>query len=191
MRSFLVYLAGPITGLTYGAATDWRGRAALELADLSGGRIETLSPMRHKEYLAATGKAGDTPLADSYEDTILSSQRGIFYRDRFDCQRADLVLVNMLGSERVSIGTVMEIAWANANNIPIVLAMAAGNVHEHSMLREACGFRTASFDEALLTTFKILMPDDWRKMARDADPLFDEGGTENLARLKRVTGLAA
>jgi nucleoside 2-deoxyribosyltransferase len=169
MKSFLVYLAGPITGLSYGAATNWRQRATVELAGLSGGRIETLSPMRHKEYLAPADKTADlTKIADSYEGSILSSQRGIFYRDKLDCTRADLVLVNLLGAERVSIGTVMEIAWANGRDIPLVLVMPMGSVHEHSMLREACGFRTPSFDEALLTTFKILMPDDWRAMSAQA-----------------------
>lgn len=160
MKSFLVYLAGPITGLSFTGATDWRRTAAIELGRRSIGRIETLSPMRHKDYLA-----GVTSIADSYEGSVLSSQRGIFYRDKLDCSRSDLVIVNMIGAERVSIGTVMEIAWANARDIPIVLAMEDGNLHEHSMLREACGFRVGSVDEAIDVATRILLPDDWRSMA--------------------------
>lgn len=161
MKSFLVYLAGPITGLSYEGSTDWRAHAYQALNRMSYGRIETLSPMRHKEYLRGTG-----PILDTYENTVLSSQRGIFYRDKLDCTRADLVLVNMLGATRVSIGTVMEIAWANARDIPIVLVMedegalnGESNIHEHSMLREACGFRIASLSEAYRTVAKILLPD--------------------------------
>lgn len=161
MKSFLVYLAGPITGLSFGGATDWRRDAAIAIARGSTGRVETLSPMRHKDYLAGVEK-----IADSYEGSVLSSQRGIFYRDRLDCTRADLVLVNMIGATRVSIGTVMEIAWANAREIPIVLVMEDGNLHEHSMLREACGFRVQTMAEAIDVTLRILMPDDWREMAK-------------------------
>jgi len=161
VKSFLVYLAGPITGLSFVGATDWRRDAAIAIGERSEGRVETLSPMRHKDYLSGVEK-----IADSYEGSVLSSQRGIFYRDRLDCTRADLVLVNMLGASRVFIGTVMEIAWANAREIPIVLVMEDGNLHEHSMLREACGFRVQTMPEAIDVALRILMPDDWRQMAK-------------------------
>lgn len=154
MRSFLVYAAGPITGLSYEGATDWRVTAATRLMSLSAGRIEVLDPMRHKDYLA-----DQTNLADSYDEHVLSSQRGIYGRDRLDCMRADALLVNLIGAERVSIGTVMEIAWADSKKIPIVLAMERkGNVHEHSMLREACYWRHDSLDAAIATTYRLLMP---------------------------------
>ena len=41
-----VYLAGPITGLTYDGATDWRHAVA---ADLNSVGIKGLSPMRGKD----------------------------------------------------------------------------------------------------------------------------------------------
>lgn len=155
MRSFLVYLAGPITGLSYDGAVDWRRHASRTLRFGSDGRIETLSPMRHKEELA-----GRKEILHSYEDNVLSSRRGIFYRDRLDCTRSDLVLVNMIGATRVSVGTVMEIAWAHIASIPVVLAMEPGDPHHtHPMLEEACGFHVHSLDEALETTIRILMPD--------------------------------
>ncbi len=146
----LVYLAGPITGLSYNGTTEWRQQAIDHLKDFS---IRGLSPMRHKEYLI-----GESAISDSYA-SCLSSQRGIYARDRFDCHRADLVLVNLLGATRVSIGTVMEIAWAAQNNTPIVLVMEdSDNIHEHSMLREACPFRVNNLQEGLDLTVAILAP---------------------------------
>src|SRR5271157_1829498 len=100
----LVYLAGPITGLTYQGCTDWRQKAMDYLAEYG---IQGLSPLRAKDYLL-----NETSIADTYDDTILSSQRGIFARDKFDCERSDVIFVNLLGAQRVSIGTVMEIGWA-------------------------------------------------------------------------------
>lgn len=151
---FLVYTAGPITGLSYEGCTDWREYVADSLSTISDGRIECLSPMRSKSYLR-----GPNPIGDSYEGTILSSQKGITARDRYDCTRSDLVFVNMLGAQRVSIGTVMEIAWADMNRIPIVLVMEKeNNMHDHAMIREACPFRVTSLHEGMDVTNSILCP---------------------------------
>ena len=149
----LVYLAGPITGLSFDQTIDWRQTAIDHLKQFG---IQGLSPLRSKDYLL-----GQTTVADSYEDKVLSSQRGIYARDRFDCHRADAVLVNLLGAKRVSIGTVMEIAWAAQNNTPVVLVIEKeGNIHEHSMLREACPFRVDNLDDALFVITALLAPTD-------------------------------
>jgi len=147
----LVYLAGPITGLTYQGCTDWRQKAMDYLAEYG---IQGLSPLRAKDYLL-----NETSIADTYDDTILSSQRGIFARDKFDCERSDVIFVNLLGAQRVSIGTVMEIGWATGKNKPIVLLMEkTGNLHDHAMLREACPWRTDNLDEALWVITTLIAP---------------------------------
>lgn len=138
---FYVYLAGPISGLDHGECTEWRQHVIDTLPE----GIEGLSPMRSKKYLQNAGV-----LDGAYDNWPLSTQRGIYARDRFDCTRADAVLVNMLGAKKVSIGTVMEIAWAADNNIPLVLVMEeSGNLHDHIMIREACPFTVDDLDEAV------------------------------------------
>lgn len=141
MSGLRVYLAGPITGTTYDGCTGWREHAAAVLAPHG---LVGLSPMRGKDYLAA-----ESTIADQYDETVLSSQRGIMTRDRWDAHRTDILLVNLLGAERVSIGTVMEIAWADSVRAPIVLAMESGGLHDHAMVREAAGFIVPTLDEAL------------------------------------------
>lgn len=141
-----VYLAGPITGLDYAGATDWRVETVRILAD-SG--IKGLSPMRGKEYLSSVKEF--TMDGDKYKPlNVMSSNRGIMTRDRWDATRCDVLLVNLLDAKRVSIGTCMEIAWADLARIPVVCAMEPeGNPHDHGMILEAIGFRTASLNEAL------------------------------------------
>lgn len=173
MKSFKVYLAGPITGLAYGASVDWRDEAKQFLSDLSDGRVEGYSPMRSKGDL---GISRETVIMDAYEGNILSCERGIMSRDFNDCQTMDAILVNLLGAtQRVSIGTVMEIAWAYAFRKPVILAIepkdsievgfngASGeifgsNIHEHAMIREAVGFRTDNLQQAIQTCVKVLLP---------------------------------
>ncbi len=147
---FIAYLAGPISGASYGTATDWRQYAKMQLEP----SILGMSPLRAKDYLQ-----NETAIGDSYEDSVLSCQRGIMTRDFNDCKRADILIVNLLGADRVSIGTVMEIAWAFSNRIPVVAIMEPkGNLHDHAMIREAIGFRVTSLDEAIEVAKAVLLP---------------------------------
>ena len=144
-----VYLAGPITGLTFGGCTDWREYAQKDLATAG---ISGISPMRAKDYLRSESIVGD-----SYENTVLSCGKGITTRDRWDTMNADLVLVNLLGAERVSIGTMIEFGWADAARNPVITVMEKeGNVHDHSMQREITGFRVETLEEGLNVAKAIL-----------------------------------
>lgn len=145
--NFLVYLAGPISGLTYDDAEDWRtlAKASLALAD-----IKAVSPLRAKDYLRDLSSAISGTGAEYQHLGVLSTPRGVMTRDRYDATRCDALLVNLLGAERVSIGTVMEIAWADYCRTPIVVAIEpSGNPHEHMMIAEAIGFRVPTLSEAL------------------------------------------
>ena len=142
----LVYMAGAITGLTYDGAEDWRAFAKANLAEHG---IKAVSPLRGKDYLRGIPVL-TADCAGYGELNCMSSPRGIMTRDRFDATRCDILLVNLLGAERVSIGTVMEIAWADAVRTPVVLAMEpTGNIHEHAMISEAVGFRVSTLPDAL------------------------------------------
>jgi nucleoside 2-deoxyribosyltransferase len=145
---YKVYLAGPITGLSYEGCTSWRDWAFKELYNAGH---DGLDPMRAKGYLAREDCIG------SDYDTVLSCSRGIMTRDHWDCTRCDVLLVNLIGATNVSIGTVMEIAWAFECRIPIVLCIEKeGNVHDHAMIREAVGFRVETLEEGLNVVKAIL-----------------------------------
>lgn len=146
-----IYLAGPITGTSYNECTGWREYVTDKVT--MKGNIWCYSPMRAKEYLA-----GEEVLDGSYEQSLLSSQRGLFTRDMNDCKTCDMVIVNLLGAKTVSIGTVMEISAFWWQRKPIVLIMEDGNVHNHPMIREACPFIVHTLDEAIHVMMTILFP---------------------------------
>lgn len=149
----LVYLAGPITGLTYDGCTEWRSQVKHDLPYY----IQTISPMRGKQRLEEIANGG--PILDSYKDNPLSSDKGINARDYWDVRRCDAVFVNLLGATKVSIGTVMEIAWARAFNKPVVCVMEKDNIHSHSMLNYACGFQVEDLQSGLDILSSILGTD--------------------------------
>ena len=149
----LVYLAGPITGLSFDGANDWRIDASKFFADRG---VKALSPLRNKEYLKSLGELSAT-CAQEGAAGHLSTPRAIMTRDHFDCTRSTVVLVNLIGATRVSIGTVMEMAWAFQARVPLVVAIEReGNVHEHAMVQEAIGFRCNSLEQALATCVAVI-----------------------------------
>lgn len=148
--TYKVYLSGPMKGWSFEAASEWRNYVMAKLPD----HIKGLDPFRgKKEYLQNIKVLGDT-----YRDTPLTSAEAITCRDRWDATRCDVVLVNMLGATAVSIGTVMEIAWADAHRIPIVLVMEPGNIHSHAILNEVCAYIVPTLDEGIEIVKVLLTP---------------------------------
>jgi nucleoside 2-deoxyribosyltransferase len=153
-----VYLAGPITGLTYDGGSEWREDAVDEFEECG---IDAYSPLRCKQYLRAFGElsAKDQTGAYNYDGAHpLSSDKGIMARDRNDVLRRDMVLANFLGAERISIGTCIEVGWADAFRKPVVLVMEDDNIHRHAMMEEAAGFRVHTMVEAIEIVKAVLLP---------------------------------
>jgi nucleoside 2-deoxyribosyltransferase len=117
--------------------------------------IQTMSPMRGMDFARDTvmnSKAG-------YSNSPITTDRGVTCRDRFDCQRCDLVLVNYLGATKPSLGTAIELGWADAARIPIVMVIEdEGNPNDHNMIRELVGFRVNDLDTAIELVEQILIP---------------------------------
>lgn len=155
-----VYLAGPITGLNYKGANDWREAVKDELYP----HIISLSPMRGKSYLSKLPVIGDARsqgdlTKDSYGlAQVMSSPAGITGRDRNDVMNSDAVLMNLLGAKTVSIGTMIEAGWADAFRKPVVLVRENDSIHRHGMLDSIATYAVDTLDEALHLTRVLLLP---------------------------------
>lgn len=152
-----IYLAGPITGLLHADTIKWRDKFT---AAFEGTNIQCFSPMRGKDHLALL----DTAIAGSYPEDILACEKAIMTRDRHDCTKCDLVVMNLLKaymppSGKVSVGTIIEIGWADANRVPIIAIMdKEGSPYEHPMVNQAVGFRCETIEQAVETAKIILVP---------------------------------
>lgn len=144
-----VYLAGPISGLSFDNATDWRNTMVDKLVAVG---IDAYSPLRAKTYL----KHVDV-IADHYPEFALSSHKGITSRDRHDVMQCDVLFVNVLGANKVSIGTAIEMGWADAFRKPIVLVMDKDNVHNHAMIKEISSFIVSTLEEGIDIVKAILL----------------------------------
>lgn len=152
-----VYLAGPITGLSYlDARYGWRKM----FADRLHPSIQALSPMRQEGHLAEIKVIGHTP----YDSHQLSSSKGIVGKDKLDVQRSDLVVFNFLGAKVVSRGSLIELGWADAYGKPIIIVLekadtaAFQNPHDYFFATELAQFRVDSIEEAAEMTNALLLP---------------------------------
>ncbi len=143
----LLFLAGPLTGISYKQALAWRTEVERKLPS----DIVAFSALRKKDYLS-----DETVLKDSYAARPLSTPRGTITRDRNDVMRCDALFVNLLGAKQVSLGTMFELAWADLKRIPIIIVMEQGNVHDHAFVREVAGYVAQSIDEGVDIAVSVL-----------------------------------
>lgn len=149
-RGLLVYLAGPMTGLTLEQATGWR-RLASERLEEAGFTI--LDPTRGLTFLKP-----DDVILDGYDGHQFESKHAVVLRDKFDSTRSDLLLINLLGISRVSIGTMMELAWASLAGKFAIVIRDKGGVYDHAFVNETAGILVDNLDDALdyiANTFKV------------------------------------
>ncbi len=153
MSNPLVYLCGPITGLCLDEARlGWRKYMQTELAMLG---IESLSPMRWTDHI--TTKKPMHKMGDPKKRHIQSSPGFIKIRDKWDCKRCDLLFANFLGATVASVGSVLEVAWAEDAGNPVIIAMENDNVHSHAMMNEL-GIIVPDLDTSIQVIKSFLIP---------------------------------
>jgi hypothetical protein len=139
----LVYLAGPIAGLMYEDCVGWREDTIKELAKFN---ITGISPIVKSKRLENENRPMS---AFGYPKDYMATERVITIKDKWYCLNSSALLVNFLGSKQISIGTVMEIAWASLNNTPIVVVLEEDNVHNHGMLNECTTVTVRTLNEGI------------------------------------------
>jgi hypothetical protein len=139
-----VYLYGPITGKTFAGCTDWRNWMIEELKPHG---IAGISPLRFKDYLANLAEISGHG-REYAEMSVLSTPDAVLARDKFDVHRVDMLAGNFLDADRVSIGSMMEQAWAHAAHKPVAAAVPAtpNHPHDHMFFNRTVGFPVHSLE---------------------------------------------
>lgn len=161
-----VYLAGPISGLSYEEAIERRRKAVELLKPLSA-----ISPMRGKEELRGRDIVGNEGGYKGLKSPF-NQPSGIVARDRHDVTSCDAILMDLESSRetgQISIGTMVELGWADMLRRPVVVVWGTGesdatmyttnpNPHDHIFVRQLAGFHVETLEEACDVLKKILLP---------------------------------
>jgi nucleoside 2-deoxyribosyltransferase len=135
-----VYLAGPITGKSFDEVMSRYKEKTAILIDFG---YEVLSPMTAKGGL----KGVNSFVSSGYAGPV-ANDHSIFERDRWMVSQADVVLVDLSNATAISIGTMMELAWASYLNKHTILVMGESNVHDHAFVKEAADIRLPDLEAA-------------------------------------------
>ncbi len=149
-RAPVIYVAGPMAGLSWQGMNDWRAEVERRMPD-----CEIRSPTRGKDWIKRIKLHGT-----EYEDKPFGTTSAIVKRDHWDVKGSDLMLVNFLdpsmvsirdilkehrmladvrlpdkildlNTEQVSLGTSVEYGFAHAYHTPIIAIMREKSVHRH------------------------------------------------------------
>jgi nucleoside 2-deoxyribosyltransferase len=143
------YLAGAITGCSYKKCTEWRDEVKERLEE--SGYYQAFSPMRGKEFLKNKRK-----MQPHFDKNFTNGARSIYTdqaiyrRDKRDIERADIILFNLAGAERISIGTMFELAWAELlGKFCLVVMENKNNCHDHGFVTQAASLIVPTLEDAV------------------------------------------
>jgi len=124
-----IYLAHPISGCSKFEVLAYYSNLYDELAEAG---YEVLSPMKGKANIRVETEYR----AHGYGEPVVTNH-SIFNRDHWMVSQSDIVYADLTGAKQVSIGTMMELAWASHMGKYVVLAMEKNNPHAHAFVFEA------------------------------------------------------
>lgn len=137
-----IYCVHPINGLSFKDVTDYYTYAVAYLQNCG---YDVLYP------LVARGECNRdmTFRATGSEKVPCATNHAIYERDRWMVQQSDIVFADLTGAKRISIGSVMELAWASYLGKHTVVAMEKTNIHRHAFTLEAADIIFETGAEAL------------------------------------------
>lgn len=137
-----VYIAGKISGYGYDEVVDYFRRTADRLEKTG---YETMHPMLGKDAL----RTEITLKSEGYGNPE-STNHAIIERDRWMVENSDIILCNLSNTSRVSIGSVMELAWAEYLHKLVIVVMEDTNIHRHAFILEAADVIFETIEEAFI-----------------------------------------
>ncbi len=153
-----VYLAGPIAGCSYKEATNWREAVVEGFAP----GIVGISPMRVKEWckqFRVIRGVKQYEKIDEHDFLVSGETHAIATRDFFDVSHADMVLAYLpkkLNERGPSWGTSIEIGWATALRVPVVVVSTDKALIEHPLVRGHVGWIVPDLGMAVAVVNSVL-----------------------------------
>jgi len=137
-----IYLAGPISGLSYEAVVDRYKTYVPALRDIG---FNVIFPMTAKGYLR-----NEIKFKAHGDANPVSTNGAIVGRDEWMVHQCDILVADLAAAtERVSIGTVCEISWAHLLHKHILVTMTEENFHHHAFILEQAHIILPSMSEIL------------------------------------------
>lgn len=138
-----IYLCGPISGRSVEEMSAWRRHSRAVL--------RTFASVWDPTEFTVDSNHPATPRPDdpAHQVSRIAHGRAVIERDLQAVRAADLLLANLVGASDPSIGSIGEMFWAYAFNVPIILVRDAQTIYSHSMLEAMAAIVCEDIDTAL------------------------------------------
>lgn len=143
-----IYLVHPISGMTADEVFDYYTKTSKELTDQG---YDVLTPMFGKENLRCEKEFR----ASGYKSPC-TTNHAIFNRDKWMVMQADIIYANFLNAKQVSIGSMMELAWASDHGKHVIVSMQDENPHAHAFVYEASNIVYNNHEDVIEYLTKII-----------------------------------
>jgi nucleoside 2-deoxyribosyltransferase len=135
----LIYLAGPMAGMTWCEAYAWRARVGNELSPW----WDTVSPLQGTTMIPEPGRPTE-------HVSLIHTATGLTTKDEYYIRKCDFILANFLGADRGSLGTAAEIGFGYALGKQIISVMAPeGDPNDHAFTRRWSHIFVPTLEEAI------------------------------------------
>lgn len=139
-----IYLGGPMSGLTWRDALEWRRT----VEDKLHSQWRLISPVKQQvgqdlDEIITVQSQDDNKLLLHHTATGVTSQ------DEFYIDQSDWLLCYFLNAQRVSIGTIWEIGYAWGKGKKILSVVEKGSIHDHPFVRRRSHVFTPNLSEAI------------------------------------------
>ena len=136
-----IYLARSISGLSYAEVMEEYRKTTKLLSPF----YVILNPMTAKGHLKSEVEFASY---GKYTHPV-SVGHAIYERDKWMVSTCDVLLADLSGTTKVSIGVMMELAWAALLGKHTVLILPEENIHTHTFVRESADVVFTDYDEAI------------------------------------------
>lgn len=150
MGKLKVYCAHPITGLEWAEVIEYYANIQQRLKEIG---FNVLHPMTGKSALHTEVK--NKKFQATGNQSPVATDHAIFERDRWMVRNCDILYLDLSHTDKVSIGCMMELAWASMLDKYTVVVLPKGNLHRHAFVLEAADIILEDCDAAIdyLTKF--------------------------------------
>ena len=147
-----IYLVHPISGLSADVVFEYYKDTEAKLTEMG---YDVLTAMYGKSYLRCEKEFR----ASGYKMPC-TTNHAIYQRDHWMTEQADIIYANFLRAKQVSVGSMMELAWASHMRKHVIVTMQDDNVHAHAFVYEAASIVYQTHEDAM-NYLKMLIKKDY------------------------------
>lgn len=126
-----VYIAHPVSGMTFEEAFNFFSKMNKTISDMGFKVFDPVSIYSNK-------MENKTAICRPHGiDSNIICDHALFERCKWMVDKSDIIFMDLTGSIKISIGCIMELAWASKNGCHTIVCVEEESVYQHAFVKES------------------------------------------------------